>query len=259
MRIAIMQPTYFPWMGYFDLIDQVDLFVFFDHVQVVRRSWGVRNRIKSAQGEIYLSVPVAKDKNREETRYANASINYDTKWVGKHIKSIEHSYRKAPYFQEVFPDIENLIKSNYASLADLNISIITFFAKKIGIQTPFSRSSEIPSLEGKKDILLANICKAVSASEYLSPQGSAVYLEENQPGGAIVKNNIELFYHHYEHPVYQQQYGEFISHLGILDLIFNVGYSNALNLIRQGRQPSIYYKEFRKSVTVQHGEVKNKK
>lgn len=249
MRIAIMQPTYLPWIGYFDLIDQVDQFVFFDNVQMVRRSWGVRNRIKSAQGELFLSVSVSKNKSRNESLYNNASINYDTKWQHNHLKSIVHNYKKAPYFENIYEVLEPLLTTEYVSIGALNSTIIHKLCQGMDLTTPLVSASSLDDLVGKKDELLASICQALSATEYLSPKGSAVYLEAENPGGAIVKHGMELYYHEYEHPVYPQLYGAFIPYMGIIDLLFNVGFGEALNYIRQGRQKAIHYQEYRKIMT----------
>ena len=85
---AIMQPTFFPWIGYFDLIDQVETFVFFDDVQLVKRSWQVRNRIKSANGELFLTIPIKKNKIRDELLISEAEIAYDENWQNKHLKTL---------------------------------------------------------------------------------------------------------------------------------------------------------------------------
>jgi hypothetical protein len=88
MLCAIMQPTYFPWTGYFDLIDQSDKFVFLDDVQLVRRSWMVRNRIKTSQGPLFLSIPVRKTKHRDEQLLHETEIDYSQNWQKKHLDSI---------------------------------------------------------------------------------------------------------------------------------------------------------------------------
>ena len=131
-------------------------------------------------------------------------------------------------------------------MSEFNINFITRVAEKIGITTKFVKASDLEPLEGKKDVLLANICKKIGCSKYISPQGSAEYLEANEPGGAIVQNGIELYYHNYEHPVYNQLYPPFIPYMGIIDLLFNEGFEKALEIIRSGRRPAIHYTEFRK-------------
>jgi hypothetical protein len=246
--IAIMQPTYLPWMGYFDLMDQVDMFVFLDDVNVLKRSWGVRNRVKTKQGEFFLTVPLSSNYSREFRLFLNTEIDYSQNWCKKHLGTIVQSYSKTSFFKEIYKDYENILKHHYATIRDLNIAIIDFFAKKIGIKTKQVLSSEINNIDGRKDDRLVNICNALGADQYLSPQGSAVYIESNSPGGAFPVANIDLFYHNFDHPVYHQQGPVFLSQMCILDLLMNCGYEQALKIIRSGRRPMIPYQEFRKQV-----------
>jgi hypothetical protein len=177
MTCAIMQPTYLPWLGYFDLIDQVNKFVFLDSVQMAKRSWQVRNRILTKQGELYLTIPIQKQKSRDETLLCDAAISYSEKWIDKHLDSIRFSYAKSPYFAEVFPFVRDLYSAQQATLSEFNIHLIKNISAKIGITTRFYKSSELnQSVDYKKDDLLSAICKTVNADTYLSPTGSAVYI-----------------------------------------------------------------------------------
>ncbi len=243
MICAIMQPTYNPWLGYFDMIDKVDIFVFLDDVQLAKRSWQVRNRIKGANGEIWLTIPIKKTAKRDEIRIKDALPNYEQNWTDKHLKTIEHNYKKAKYFNEVFPFIENHFSKKAESLAEFNSQLIMDIAKKIGTSTVFKYSSQL-NVEGNKDVKLVNICKKLDTEEYLSPQGSAVYINQHHKGGEFVTNNIDLYYHDYEHPVYKQLYGEFLPYMGILDLLMNEGFEKSLEIIQAGRKENIHYLNF---------------
>ncbi len=245
IKCAIMQPTYNPWIGYFDLMDKVDVFVYLDNVQLVKRSWHVRNRIKTPQGELFLTIPIKKQKSRKDSLIKDALLNDEENWRYKHLKSIEINYKKAKYFDIVFPFLEGIIDNNIKYLGDFNINMIEKIKYAIGINTQTLRSSDIPFIKGKRDSLLAKICKYLNANIYISPQGSSIYIERDNPGGEIVKHGIELFYHNYEHPVYNQLYGKFIPYMGIIDLLFNEGFQNALEIIRKGRRKDIHYIEFR--------------
>lgn len=244
MRIAVMQPTYLPWIGYFDMIDQVDHFVFLDDAQVVKQSWGVRNRIKTAQGELMLSVPFSRDQSIKERLYCNTLVHDQVPWVKKHLRSVQLTYSKAPFFQEIIEDYEELLNGPDRRLGMINSRIIQFFSKKIGIETPFTYSSELQGLTGRKDVRLVSICRALGANTYLSAQGSAEYIESERPGGAFTPNGIALYYHHFEHPEYPQLHGEFLPYLCILDLLFNCGYDQALAVIRSGRKEPYTRDEF---------------
>ncbi len=240
-----MQPTYNPWLGYFDLMDKVDIFVYLDNVQLAKRSWQVRNRIKTSQGELFLTIPIKKTKKREKTLIYEAVINDEENWRKKHLKALELNYRKAPYFDEVFPFVNKLIFNDINILGDFNINIIEAIKDKIGIKTKTLKTSQLKDLKGKKDELLVNICKKLNCDTYVSPQGSACYIEKGKPGGLFTENNIDLYYHNYKHPAYNQLYGDFLPYMGIFDLLFNEGFSNALDIIRKGRKKDIHYSEFR--------------
>ena len=242
---AIMQPTYLPWLGYFDLIDQVDIFVYLDTVQLVKRSFQVRNRIKSNGQEFYLSVPILKEKHRNETFINTAHISYSVDWMAKHLKTIKNSYQKATFFDPVFQAIAPIITFRQPSLADLNIALISKVCELLGLSTASKRSSEITEIEGAKDVLLAGICHAVKADTYLSAAGSAEYIEADSPGGAFINQSINLFYQHYTHPEYRQLGKEFIPYICILDLLFNEGPERSLDIIRRGRSQPDHYKEYR--------------
>ncbi|SNZ03764.1 WbqC-like protein family protein [Persephonella hydrogeniphila] len=246
LKCAIMQPTYNPWLGYFDLIDSVDIFVYLDDVQLVKRSWQVRNRIKTDKGELFLTIPVKKVKDSRKTLIKDAVIDDTTDWRKKHLRAIELNYKKAPYFNEVFSFIRELIESPFKYLGDFNINFIEKIKDSIGIATKTMRSSHIKNITGKKDNRLANICKHINCNIYISPQGSASYIEKEYPGGELEKNNIKVYYHNYEHPVYTQLYGKFLPFMGIIDLLFNVGFKDALEIIRKGRRNPIYCLDYRK-------------
>ncbi len=245
-KAAIMQPTYLPWLGYFDLIDQVDKFVFLDDVQLVKRSWQTRNKIKTAQGELFLTIPIKKANKRDDTLICNAVISEEEPWKERHIRSIELAYKKAPYFNMAFPFFKNILLNSKRNLAEYNIYIIKQIAEKLGLKTEFIRSSELKGIVGKKDACLVSICKHIGCDEYISPQGSAVYIEKECPGGEFAKNNVKFFYHNYEHPIYEQVNCDFIGFMSIIDLLFNHGFDAGLVIIKNGRRPGIDSATFRK-------------
>ncbi|MGA1980098.1 MAG: WbqC family protein [Sedimentisphaerales bacterium] len=248
MRCAVMQPTYIPWLGYFDLIDSVDKFVFLDDVKLEKCSWHVRNRIKTPQGELYLTIPIRKTVGRDKLIINEALINNEEPWREKHLKSIFCAYRKSVFFNDAYPFTEELVNSEAVRLCDFTVSIITRIANKIGIDKEFILVSNMKNLSGQKDTRLVSICKEISCEQYLSPQGSAVYIERDSPGGEFVKNGIELFYHNYEHPVYSQLYGGFLPYMSVIDLLFNCGFEKSLEIIRSGRREPVDYLTFRTNI-----------
>tara|TARA_B100000963_G_scaffold274789_1_gene243012 strand:- start:8324 stop:9088 length:765 start_codon:yes stop_codon:yes gene_type:complete len=243
---GIMQPTFLPWCGYFDMIDQVDYFVLYDDVQLAKRSWQVRNRIKSHDGEFYLTLPIKKTKGRDDLLIIDSEISYEQKWLKKHLRTIENFYRKSDYYDEIYNFIYKHYMKKYDSLSKFNSDFIINVSDKIGIKTRFVHSSTMNNLKGVKDERLTSICKRLKSKIYLSSQGSSSYIELKNPGGEFSKKSIDLYYHFYNHPVYKQLNGKFIPYLSILDLLFSVGFSQSLNVIRSGRMQKVFYKEYRK-------------
>lgn len=233
-----MQPTFNSWLGYYDMMDKVDLFVLYDDVQLVKRSWQVRNRIKTPQGELFLTIPILKSSSRDETLICDAALNDNEKWRSKHLKTMENAYGKAQHFGTIWPWLSSQYEQA-STLGDFNTVLIRSIADKIGIKSNIVSASEIAGIEGAKDERLTNLCKYFGVTYYLSPQGSAVYIEADQPGGKLVENGITLSYHAYNHPTYDQLHGDFIPYMGIFDLLFNRGFEDALEIIRSGRADDI--------------------
>lgn len=239
-----MQPTYIPWMGYFSLIDKVDEFVFLDSVQIVGRSWQVRNRIKFEGKEKMLTIPMDKSNDRDKRLIYNTKY-IDSDWKKNHLAIMSQAYKKSAYFDVIFPFICCLYEKEYESIGDFTENCIRTISEKIGIRTIFSRSIDM-DVVGKKDELLVDICKNIGAEVYISAQGSAAYIEMSNPGGAFTRRGVELYYQNYLHPEYKQVDSPFVSHMGIYDLLFNVGFDNALVIIREGQRQDIPCYEFNK-------------
>jgi hypothetical protein len=218
MRAAIMQPTYLPWLGYFAMMDQVDVFVFLDSVQFNARSWQQRNRIKTAHGEQMLTVPVSK-KGKRDQLISEVCIQTESSFVQDHKKAMQMSYSKAPFFAEYSRAIFSVLERGHTSLCDLNIDLIQAGCDSMGLQCKFLRSSEL-SCDGAKADLLVSICKAIGATTYLSAPGSRAYIEEST---AFQDANIDVVYNDYHHPEYHQLYGEFLPYMAFVDLLFNTG------------------------------------
>lgn len=231
MRIVINQPTYLPWIGYFDLVDQADLFVALDNVQFVKQSWQQRNRIKTANGLQWLTVPV-QFRGRLGQSIKDVEIR-DPDFCRSHLRALELAYRRAPYFAEYFPSLSAVIERRCAGLlSDLNIELIEWALNALGISTPVVKASSL-GVQGKRTDLLAAICEKVGANEYLSPAGSACYLLSEQ---SILKDRgIDVLFHHYEHPEYRQVFSPFEPYASIVDLLFNHG-PESVRVLRQGRR-----------------------
>jgi hypothetical protein len=231
MKIAISQPAYLPWLGYFDLIDQVDVFVLLDTVQFEKQSWQQRNRIKTPSGLQWLTVPVV-FRGHFGQRIHDVVIR-DPEFFRKHLRAVELNYRRTPFFEQYFPEFSEILRSYSASrLVELTQQVIQWFCRVLGIRTRFIQSSDLDS-KGARTELLVNTCLGLRSDFYLSPLGSAVYLLDDLD--QFSRAGIEVGFQHYEHPEYRQLFLPFQSHASALDLIFNEG-DHAMEIIRNGRR-----------------------
>ena len=226
--LSLMQPTYFPWLGYFNLIKQSDVFVVYTTTQLQKRSWQVRNKIKTSQGETYLSIPILKTASRDNLTISTAEISYDSNWVNKHLSSIQHAYKKTPYFDEIYPIIESHLISKPKYLFDITYGMLLEFVSLLDINTTIVLSDDI-DYTGSKDEALISICQALDVKNYLSVKGSMDYILDGV--NLFEKNNINLLWHEYSHPTYPQVNGDFIPYLGIIDALFNIGPEETKKLI----------------------------
>jgi len=217
-RIATIQSSYVPWKGYFDIIDSVDEFVFLDDVQFTKRDWRSRNRIKTARGLAWLTIPVM-TKGRYSQSIERTEIVEP--WAHKHWAAIRSSYAKAPYFEELAPAIEDLYDEVAAEklLSDVNRTLIAGLCAILGIRTKLSDSRNYHT-EGAKTDRLVSLCRATGATDYLSGPSAAAYIEIDKFSAA----GISLSYADYSaYPEYRQLHGPFEHRVTILDLLFNTG------------------------------------
>jgi len=229
-RIAIMQPTYLPWLGYFALMESVDIFVFLDSVQFSKRSWQQRNKIKTDSGPIWLTIPVStKGKRNQLIREVN--IDYSRKFPKNHIDLMIQSYQQSPFFNEYADEIFKVIEQKKLSLSSLTIDLIHLIRSFLSINTPIVYSTELTSI-GVKDEMLASLCSELEANEYISPIGSKQYLNDSK---FFKQLNIEIKYFEYNHPQYNQINGEFLPYMSVVDLLFNNGKESHL-ILKKGLQ-----------------------
>jgi hypothetical protein len=220
VKIAISQPTFFPWQGYFALIDFVDEFVFLDNVQFDKRSWQQRNYI-NLNGTIHLiTIPVI-SKNKFTQKITEVEIDYSNFKISKFLKTIELAYKKSKYFDLYFDNIKKIINNEYKFLSQLNIDIIECICEFLNIRKKLTRASflNLDSSISKID-LLDFICKKKNSNEYISTIGSADYLKNTDK---LFHSKANIYYFQYNGAIYQQPGTIFIPNLSIIDLLFNKG------------------------------------
>ena len=221
MIVSIHQPNYMPWLGFFDKVKRSDIFVVFDDVQFPRGKshFGHRNKIKTNTGTKWLTVPI---KNKSDmVSFNDTIINYDTDWQKDHCSLIVNNYQKAPYFNDYYQDIENIIRSEYKSLTQLSTDLIRYFMKELNIDTKIIYSSSISGLGLKGSDKIFSILENTRAKSYItgSGPGSKRYID----GEEFKKRNINLIWQDYECKEYNQLFGDFIPYLSVVDLLFNHG------------------------------------
>ncbi len=226
MIVAIHQPNYIPWLGFFHKIAQSDIFVSLDNVPFTKNGFQNRNRIKTPNGAMWLTVPVF-TKNRLGQSTRDVEINNNVNWQKKHWHSISQNYSKAPYFKmfsEFFQRVYTV--QGFSRLVDLNEAIIKFIIETIDIETKITKASSI-HVYGEGTKLLVEICKAVGADTYLSGPSGMKYLE----GEGFKDEGILVIYDNFQHPIYDQLFGPFLPKLSIIDLMFNCG-PRSLDILR---------------------------
>ncbi len=228
MRVAIMQPTYLPWIGYFAMIDIVDLFIFYDDVQFVKSSWHHRNKIKMVNEEIkWLSVPCLKE--HLNTNINEVYLKTSMSWERKHWLNIYHSYCKAPHFIEYESELKKIYEVKWEKLVDLNLAIITLMTDLMKINKPeFIKSSQLSNLSGKKTDRVIDVLSKVGASEYISTEGTKAYLDTDVK--KFKDRNISFKWFNYRTYEYPQMGNGFVPYLSAIDLMFNNGESSIEHL-----------------------------
>jgi hypothetical protein len=215
-RIAIVQPNYIPWKGYFDLIASCSLFVLYDDVQFTKNDWRNRNLIKTPTGLQWLTVPVG----QRISRLVKDVEIIDCKWQKKHWHSLVANYRRAKFAEEIFSLLEPLyLKSHYANLVSLNRAFINVICGYLDIRTEIVLSSAFPARQQGSDGVLA-LCRNLNASVYVSGPAAKSYLRTAD----FEASGIQVEWFDYSgYPEYPQLWGSFTHEVTILDLLFNCG------------------------------------
>lgn len=216
MIISIHQPDYIPYLGLFYKISKSDKFVFLDDCQFSNNNMHHWNRIKTPQGECRLKIPV---KQHLGDAINAVSTKDELKWKEKHIKTIEMNYKKAPFYNEIFPDFAELLLKRYDNIADQNVAINSWIAREFGFQTKFFRSSSM-NINTVNEERVIDICKQLNGDVYISGNGARVYQTESH----FIEEGISLVYTDYQSIEYPQLWQGFIPNLSVLDYIFNMGF-----------------------------------
>ena len=217
MILTAHQPVYLPWLGLFHKIALADMFISFDQVQYQPKDWNNRNKIKTPQGLLWLSVPVLR-KGYLETTISDIEINNTEPWARKHWRSMKIAYAKAPYFARYSDFFEDTYDRRWETLVELNAYMLRWFLETLGIPVPVRSAGEW-KFQGEKSGLVLDMCKQVVASQYIFGALGRDYADMK----AFEKAGVKAHFQDYIHPVYRQLHGDFAPYLSIVDLLFNCG------------------------------------
>lgn len=213
--LAVLQPGYLPWLGFFEQVKRATVFVVYDDVQFDKNGWRNRNRIKGNSGPIWLTVPVHSSTTK---KISEVRIDNKLPWRRKHLSSIELNYKKAMYYEVYIPRLREIFAQDWELIAELDMVLIEQFCKWLGIETTLVRSSSL-QVVGDRNGKLVNLCKSFNCQRYFSGASAKDYLDLN----LFSFNGIEVEWQDFKHPVYPQMFGEFMPFLSVLDLLLNCG------------------------------------
>jgi hypothetical protein len=217
MILTAHQPVYLPWLGLFHKIAMADLFCYFDIAQYQTKDFNNRNKIKTHNGEIWLSVPV-ESKNHFDKCVGEIRIVQDG-WQRKHFKSISMAYQKAPYLRDYIGQFEEiLIAQSFETLSALNLAILRLVMRNLQISTPIVKASDY-AFQGAKSELVLDMCTQLGADTYIFGAQGRDYADVD----SFRARGVEPYFQSYRHPEYRQLHGEFKPNLSIVDLLFNEG------------------------------------
>jgi hypothetical protein len=216
MIVSIHQPQYLPWLGYFDKIDRADVFVLLDTVQYKKNEWQNRNRIKTARGAQWLTVPVT---YHYPQLICEVGVNGRERWQHRQRQALVTNYRKAPHWGCLEELFEEVFSRPWETISELNIHVVNRLAAILGIETPIHAASGLGSLPEDPDERLIALTKHFGADTYLAGNGGHGYMDMKKYEQA----GIEVLFQDYRHPRYDQLFGEFEANMSVVDLIYNHG------------------------------------
>lgn len=228
MKVAVIhQPDFLPYLGFFHRLLHADVFVLLDHVQFVtngRNSWTHRDKIKTAKGERWLTVGVRKVSLGTPI---NQVMLADTGWRSENLNLLKENYRNAPYYPEIFPRLERLYATPCERLVEFNVALIQLLMDWFQLEIPVLYSSNLDPT-GQKNELLVGLLGKIGASDYLSGIGARSYFSPEPYESA----EIAVRWQEFNHPLYPQQFGEFVPYLSSIDAFFNCGIDVTRKILR---------------------------
>ncbi|OQA36100.1 MAG: WbqC-like protein family protein [Parcubacteria group bacterium ADurb.Bin326] len=216
MKGSIHQPNFIPYLGFFNKFKNSDIFVLYDTAQYSKNDYHNRNSIKTSNGVAWLTIPVSVKLGDSIKDVLIA----DQSFRKRHLRSIELNYKRAIFFDQIFPDVVKLYEGTEASLLDFNIKFLKYFFDIIDSQKKIVLTSQINiSSDIKSTAALIEILNKIAADSYISGAGARNYLDEKM----FESSGIKLYWQDFHHPIYEQLWGDFLPNMSVLDALFNVG------------------------------------
>ena len=226
MLVTIHQPNYLPWPGFFHKWLITDAFVILDTVQYHKNEWQNRNRIKTVNGAQWVTVPVTYRFPQTIMEVGIAQPN----WARKQTAAIEQAYARAPYIDAYWPQLREVLAQPWPKVADLNVAVIRTIGEMLGCKAPLHLASSMQTASEDPTERLISLCSELGGDGYLSGREGRGYLEREK----FTDAGIELWFQEVEAPRYPQLHGEFISHLSVIDMLFNVGPATPEMILNMG-------------------------
>lgn len=231
MLVAIQQPEHAPWLGFFHKMANVDMYVYLDNVQFKKRYFENRNKIRTKTGWEWIVVPV-RVKGAGAQVLSEVVILDDHRWKRKYMGRLLNSYRHSPYAGALLEWITYAwLSGDHAMLVDLNLSFIEHMRSLFCIETPTVRASSLATDDVAGSDLILALCRAVGATTYLSGPDGRTYLETAE----FERCGIDVHYHDFQHPRYEQMHGEFMSHMSVIDVLANMDVQLLSHLLRSAK------------------------
>lgn len=231
--MMMLQPGYLPWIGFFEQVYRTDILVLYDDTQFTKLDWRNRNRLKSVNGQaVYITVPV--EKAATETLIKDIKISYEQDWAARHLNLMRSYYQKAPYFNDYFGPIEEIVSKKHGFLFDLDMELMAALFEMLGLKRKILISSKdlTTPVEGKGRMLSACVELGVALC-YNGQAGRKLYDPED-----FLRHGVRLEFQDFRCPVYPQLWGQFVPNLSVVDLLFNCG-PDSLSYIIQGGEADI--------------------
>lgn len=238
MKLAIMQPYFFPYLGYFQLMDAVDKIILYDYVHYIKKGWIKRNRIlEQNHGAVWIVAPVCKESSH--TRISETKIDVHSAWQKKLLNLLEHNYKNAPYYHEIMPILRPFLERQFSHLATFNFESIRTIAElldmNVSIEYGSSRFLDIEqqleeslTQEDHRSLRIWKICEREKADSYINPIGGKELYDKQQ----FADQGIRLFFLQTKAYSYKQVTGDFIPDLSIIDVLCNCGIQQTQKLLK---------------------------